>query len=64
MFSPPALQETQASGVKHRTLSLAPATPWPSKVMEMPRTRDVNSSIDLEKLGHMGVRCSSSTDTP
>lgn len=60
MFSPPALQETQASGVKDRTLSLAHAVPSPSKVMEMPRlNRDVNSSIDLEKLGYMGsVRCS------
>lgn len=58
MFSPPALQETQASGVKDRTLSLAHAVPSPSKVMEMP-TRDVNSSIDLENLGYMGsVRCS------
>lgn len=59
MFSPPALQETQASGVKDRTLSLAHAVPSPSKVMEMPRlNRDV-SSIDLEKLGYMGsVRCS------
>lgn len=60
VFSPPALQETQASGVKDRTLSLAHAVPSPSKVMEMPRlNRDVNSSIDLEKLGYMGsVRCS------
>lgn len=60
MFSPPALQETQASGVKDRTLSLAHAVPSPSNVMEMPRfNRDVNSSIDLEKLGYMGsVRCS------
>lgn len=60
MFSPPALQETQTSGMKDRTLSLAHAVPSPSKVMEMPRlNRDVNSSIDLEKLGYMGsVRCS------
>lgn len=60
VFSPPALEETQASGVKDRTLSLAHAAPSPSKVMEMPRlNRDVNSSIDLEKLGYMGsVRCS------
>lgn len=60
MFPPPALRETQASGVKDRTLSLAHAVPSPSKVMEMPRlNRDVNSSIDLEKLGYMGsVRCS------
>lgn len=59
MLSPLAIQETQAS-VKDRTLSLAHAVPSPSKVMEMPRlTRDVNSSIDLEKLGYMGsVRCS------
>ncbi|WGD51417.1 hypothetical protein QA641_39220 [Bradyrhizobium sp. CB1650] len=62
MSSPPALQETQASGMKDRTLSLAHAMPSPSKVMEMPRlNRDVNSSIDLEKLGYMGsVRCSPS----
>lgn len=60
MFFPLALQETQASGVKDRTLSLAHAVPSPSNVMEMPRlNRDVNSSIDLEKLGYMGsVRCS------
>lgn len=60
MLSPLAIQETQASGVKDRTLSLAHAVPSPSKVMEMPRlNRDVNSSIDLEKLGYMGsVRCS------
>lgn len=60
LFSPPALRETHASGVKDRTLSLAHAVPSPSKVMEMPRlNRDVNSSIDLEKLGYMGsVRCS------
>lgn len=60
MLSPPAIQETQASGVKDRTLSLAHAVPSPSKVMEMPRlNRDVNSSIDLDKLGYMGsVRCS------
>lgn len=62
MFSPPA--QTQAAGVRDRTLSLAHAVPSPSKVMEMPRlNRDVNSSIDLEKLGYMGsVRCSPSTD--
>lgn len=60
MLSPPAIQETQASGVTDRTLSLAHAVPSPSKVMEMPRlNRDVSSSIDLEKLGYMGsVRCS------
>lgn len=60
MLSPPAIQETQASGVKDRTLSLAHAVPSPSKVMEMPRlNRDLSSSIDLEKLGYMGsVRCS------
>lgn len=60
MFSPPARQETQASGMKDRTLSLAYAMPSPSKVIEMSRlNRDVNSSIDLEKLGYMGsVRCS------
>lgn len=59
MFSPPALQETQTSGMKDRTLSLAHATPSTSKVIEMPRlNRDVNSSIDLEKLGYMkSVRC-------
>ncbi|QQO14018.1 hypothetical protein JJB99_32670 [Bradyrhizobium diazoefficiens] len=64
MFSPPALQETQAAGVRDRTLSLAHAVPSPSKVMEMSRlNRDVNSSIDLEKLGYMGsVRCSPNTD--
>lgn len=60
MFSPPALQETQASGMKDRTFSLAHAMTSTSKVIEMPRlNRDVNSSIDLEKLGYMGsVRCS------
>lgn len=60
MFSPPALQETQASGMKDRTLSLAHAMPSPSKVIEMPRlNRDVNASIDFEKLGYMSnVRCS------
>lgn len=53
MFSPPALQETHASGVKDRTL--AHAVPSQSKVVEMPRlNRDVNWSIDLEKLGHIG----------
>lgn len=60
MFSPPARQETQASGMKDRTLSLAYAMPSTSKVIEMSRlTRDVHSSIDLEKLGYMSsVRCS------
>lgn len=60
MFSPPAFQDTQASGMKDRTFSLAHAMPSTSKVIEMPRlNRDVNSSIDLEKLGYMGsVRCS------
>lgn len=60
MFSPPRLEETQTSGMKDRTLSLAHATPSTSKVIEMPRlNRDVNASIDLEKLGYMSsVRCS------
>lgn len=60
MFPPPALQETQPSGMKDRTFSLAHAMPSTSNVIEMPRlNRDVNSSIDLEKLGYMGsVRCS------
>ncbi|WP_426420908.1 hypothetical protein [Bradyrhizobium genosp. A] len=60
MFSPLAIQETQASGMKDRTLSLAHAMPSTSKAIEMPRlNRDVNSSIDLEKLGYMSsVRCS------
>ncbi|WP_426441145.1 hypothetical protein [Bradyrhizobium genosp. P] len=60
MLSPPAIQETQASGMKDRTLSLAHAMPSTSKVIGMPRLkRDVNSSIDLEKLGYMSsVRCS------
>lgn len=60
MFSPPAIQEIRASGMKDRTLSLAHAMPSTSKVMEMPRlNRDVNSSIDFEKLGYMSsVRCS------
>ncbi|MHB0773355.1 hypothetical protein ACYCVF_33285 [Bradyrhizobium sp. 1.29L] len=60
MFSPPAIQETQASGMKDRTFSLAHALPSTSKVIEMPRlNRDVNSSIDLEALGYMSsVRCS------
>lgn len=59
MFSPPPLEETQTSGMKDRTLSLAHATPSTSKVIEMPRfNRDVNASIDLEKLGYMSsVRC-------
>lgn len=59
VFSPPSLQETQASGTKDRTLSLAHAMPSTSKVIEMPRlNRDVNSSIDLETLGNMkSVRC-------
>lgn len=58
MFSPPAFQDTQASGMKDRTFSLAHA--MPSTSIETPRlNRDVNSSIDLEKLGYMGsVRCS------
>lgn len=60
MFSPPSLQETQASGTKDQTLSLAHAMPSTSKVIEMQRSKhDVNSSIDLEKLGYMSsVRCS------
>lgn len=60
IFSPLAIQQTQASGMKDRTLSLAHAMPSTSKVFEMPRlTRDVNSSIDLEKLGYVSsVRCS------
>ncbi|WBL78100.1 hypothetical protein I3J27_35010 [Bradyrhizobium xenonodulans] len=60
MFSPLAIQETQASGMKDRTLSLAHAMPSTSKAIEMPRlNRDVSLSIDLEKLGYMGsVRCS------
>ncbi|MGY8632595.1 hypothetical protein RAD15_08880 [Bradyrhizobium sp. 14AA] len=60
MFSLPAPQETQASGMKDPTLSLAHAMPSTSKVIEMSRlNRDVNSSIDLEKLGYMSsVRCS------
>lgn len=59
MFSPPSLQETHASGTKDRTLSLAHAMPSTSKVIEMQRSNhDVNSSIDLEKLGYMkSVRC-------
>lgn len=59
MFSPPTLQDTQASGMKDRTLSLAYAMPSTSKVIEMPRmNRDVNPSIDLETLGYMkSVRC-------
>lgn len=59
MFSSPALQDTQASVMKDRTLSLAYAMPSTSKAIEMPRlNRDVNPSIDLEKLGYMkSVRC-------